>query len=207
MSGKSEELIRKSAINLVLFSMMVILTVAVLVFAGVTILYPVKNFDNFTVSILITVVAAFTENLCEPYYVCMLLKMEFQMRAKAESVSIFVKSVLIYFLIYKGLGLLGYALAQIAYGIVLVSMYSFINSGGEKGLINEYYTVKEVKTNFEKGDKWYDKYILKDHMVDLAQFSQLCVLKFVLTEGEKIVIFYFTANAGEGTGEKDKSTI
>lgn len=186
--------------------MLVILTVAVLVFAGVTIFYPVKNFDNFTISILITVVAAFIENLCEPYYVCMLLKMEFQMRAKAESVSIFVKSVLIYYLIYKGLGLLGYALAQIAYGIVLVSMYSFINSG-PKSLISEYYTVKEVKTNFEKGDKWYDKYILKDHMKDLAQFSQLCVLKFVLTEGEKIVIFYFTANANEGTGEKDKSTI
>ena len=51
------------------------------------------------------------------------------------------------------------------------------------------------------------KKILKDHMVayilDLAKFSQLCVLKFVLTEGEIFYfIFYFTANTAEGTGEK-----
>jgi len=57
------------------------------------------------------VVAAFLENMSEPFYVIMLLNMEFSVRAKAESVAIFVKSVMIYLLIYKGYGLLGYAVA------------------------------------------------------------------------------------------------
>jgi len=57
------------------------------------------------------VVAALVESLCEPFYALMLIKMDFTKRAKAESTAIFVKSVLIYFLIFKGLGLLGYALA------------------------------------------------------------------------------------------------
>ena len=69
------------------------------------------DFEHFVVSILITVVAALVENLCEPYYVAMLLKMEFSQRAKAEGMAIFVKSVLIYFLIFKGMGLLAYAIA------------------------------------------------------------------------------------------------
>ena len=60
---------------------------------------------------MVTVIAAFVETLSEPYYVVMLLNMDFPRRAKAESVSIFVKSVLIYVLVYKGLGLLGYAIA------------------------------------------------------------------------------------------------
>lgn len=57
-------------------------------------------------------VAALIENMCEPFYVDMLLNMEFSRRAKAESISIFVKSVLTYALVYYGdLGLLAYALA------------------------------------------------------------------------------------------------
>jgi hypothetical protein len=42
----------------------------------------------------------------------MLMNMEFSLRAKAESTSIFIKSVLTYVLIYYGnLGLLAYAFA------------------------------------------------------------------------------------------------
>jgi hypothetical protein len=69
------------------------------------------KFENFKESIFITVLASVIESLSEPFYVRMLLKMEFAIRAKAESVSIFVKTVLIYMLVAKGYGLMAYALA------------------------------------------------------------------------------------------------
>ena len=68
--------------------------------------------NNFNLSIFLIIIAALIENFCEPFYVDMLMNMEFSLRAKAESVSIFIKSVLTYVLIYYGgLGLLAYALA------------------------------------------------------------------------------------------------
>jgi len=87
------------------------LIVASLVYVGVTVFYDQPQLEYFKLSIMITVIAAFVENLSEPYYAVMLLNMDFPRRAKAESVSIFVKSVLIYVLVYKGLGLLAYAIA------------------------------------------------------------------------------------------------
>lgn len=44
-----------------------------------------------------------------------------------------------------------------------------------------------------KSDVGLDVYVLQQHLEDLWQFSRVCVLKFILTEGEKIVIFYFTS--------------
>jgi oligosaccharide translocation protein RFT1 len=99
-----------SAKNMVLISQLIQLVLAVLVYLGVT-LSNKQSFDHFETSIAITVVAALVESLCEPFYALMLIKMDFTKRAKAESTAIFVKSVLIYFLIFKELGLLGYALA------------------------------------------------------------------------------------------------
>ena len=99
-----------SAKNMVLISQLIQLVLAVLVYLGVT-LSNKQSFDHFETSIAITVVAALVESLCEPFYALMLNKMDFTKRAKAESTAIFVKSVLIYFLIFKELGLLGYALA------------------------------------------------------------------------------------------------
>jgi len=50
------------------------------------------------------------------------------MRSKAESISIFVKSVLTYVLIYYGeLGLLAYALAQVSYSLCLFCVYFTLN--------------------------------------------------------------------------------
>lgn len=39
-------------------------------------------------------------------------------------------------------------------------------------------------------------------MTDLQNFTQVCLLKFILTEGEKIVIFYFTSRDNQ-----DSSTL
>lgn len=74
-----------------------------------------------------TVVAAFIESLCEPFYAKMLLEMEFQMRAKAEGISITVKTLLVYLLVYEGFGLLAYAISQVAYSLVLLGAYIVLN--------------------------------------------------------------------------------
>lgn len=82
-----------------------------LVYFGVTIFYPVENFEQFRLSIFLIVLASVVESLSEPFYVRMLLRMEFGLRAKAESVAIFSKTVLIYLLVAKGYGLMAYAIA------------------------------------------------------------------------------------------------
>ena len=43
--------------------------------------------------------------------------------------------------------------------------------------------------------------MLQQHLDDLWNFSKVCVLKFVVSEGEKIVIFYFTANDSSSVQE------
>lgn len=107
----SEHEVTISAINIVIFSFAVQLLLAFAIYFGVTICYPQNNFENFNLSIFLTLLASFLESLSEPYYVRMLLKMEFALRAKAESGAIFVKTVLIYLLVQKGYGLLAYAIA------------------------------------------------------------------------------------------------
>lgn len=82
-----------------------------IVYFGVTMFYPMVNFEQFNLSIFLIVLASVIESLSEPFYVRMLLRMEFGLRAKAESVSIFVKTILIYGLVAKGYGLMAYAVA------------------------------------------------------------------------------------------------
>jgi hypothetical protein len=61
----------------------------------------------------------------------MLLRMEFALRAKAEGVSITVKTLLVYALVYRGWGLLAYATAQLAYSCVLLTVYTLLHKSGD----------------------------------------------------------------------------
>lgn len=76
-------------------------------------------------SIMLTMFAGFLESVNEPLYVLMLFKMDFKIRAKAESVSIFFKSITIYLLIKYDYGLLSYGLAQVIYSLCLLVGYFF----------------------------------------------------------------------------------
>lgn len=62
---------------MVIHSFIVQVTLSLIVFFGVTVFNDQPNFQHFGISIFITVLAALVENLSEPYYVAMLLKMEF----------------------------------------------------------------------------------------------------------------------------------
>jgi hypothetical protein len=57
----------------------------------------------------------------------MLFQMNFSIRARAEGLAIFAKSVTIYYLIYRGgFDLLAYAIAQVVYSAVLMLIYSLL---------------------------------------------------------------------------------
>ena len=49
--------------------------------------------------------------------------------------------------------------------------------------MNELFTVKTFEGTDEK--------VLAEHKGDLKEFSLVCIVKFVLTEGEKFIIFAF----------------
>jgi len=52
------------------------------------------------------------ENLCEPFYLVILQRMDMSKRVKAEGVAIFFKSLLLYALIaFEDIGLLAFAVA------------------------------------------------------------------------------------------------
>jgi len=103
-------------------------------------------------------------NLCEVFYVEMLLDMDFTMRAKAEGAAIFIKSVLVYYLIREQLGLLAYALGEVTMNLVIFVIYFTVkkNKLGQQqnqsslALINSQYfqmrpIVTEAKRNKDKG--------------------------------------------------------
>ena len=109
---------------MVVLSFMVSANVAVILFYFIIYFEARRQYEHFTSSVFLMCFAAFVENLSEPYYALMLIQMEFGRRAKAESVAIFFKSVLTYALVYQGMGLLAYALAQVAYSFILFCMYT-----------------------------------------------------------------------------------
>lgn len=137
----------------------------------------------------------------------MLMDMNFKIRAKSESVAIFTKSVLIFVLIKYGWGLLGYAFAQLAYGLVLIFMY-YSQSTDDQIITIEHavgITSKENDDNSDHAkDVWsfttqmistmlrFEDNVLLQHYTDLIEFSKVCFLKFILSEGQNLMIVYFT---------------
>jgi hypothetical protein len=84
---------------------------AIAVFLIVCFFYNQDNFEYFKLTIFFTVSAAFIECLSEPFYTLMLINMDFSMRAKAEGISLFIKNLMVYALIYNKMGLLAYGIS------------------------------------------------------------------------------------------------
>ena len=74
-------------------------------------------------SIFLYCLAAFIENLVEPYYYTMLWKGDLQGKVKTELVALSIKSLLTYGLLLRNFNLLAYSIAQLTYAIVLLVMY------------------------------------------------------------------------------------
>ena len=79
--------------------------------------------QNFALAVSLQCFAAFLEGLVEPYYYTMLWKGDLSGKVKTEMVALTVKSILTYTLLLRGLNLLAYSLAQLAYAGILVMAY------------------------------------------------------------------------------------
>ena len=111
--------------------------------------------------------------------------MDFSVRAKSEGVAIFFKSVLVYLLVWQGMGLLAYAIAQLVYSLILLSIYAI-----QSGDVKQHFKLHNLPV--KAGAQSLERYVLPQHQADLWNFTKVCVLKFIVSEGEKIMIFYFT---------------
>ena len=148
-------MVRQSALNIVIMGQAVQVTVGLGVYLAITQVYPEKGFESFNLSIFITVGAALIEGLCEPFYAIMLMNSEFKIRAKSESISIFSKSFITYFLVFQNMGLLGYALSQLGYSLILFTMYAWQSHNEvskKEGFINYFFIPKELKFREFKSD-------------------------------------------------------
>lgn len=59
-------------------------------------------------------------------------------------------------------------------------------------LLKEYYTARKYADPGNKKIKIIFTYVLPEHKRDLKEFSLISVVKFILTEGEKFIIFAFS---------------
>ena len=111
----------KSANNLVLLTVPIQLILAMTVYLFITFNSDNQsNLDNFSISILVMCIAAFLENLSEPFYIHMLLTGDMQPRIKTECVGILLKSVATYYLLINNFNLLAYSLSQLLYSVSLL---------------------------------------------------------------------------------------
>ena len=70
--------------------------------------------------------AAFLENLSEPFYVHMLITGDIGPRVKTECVGILIKSVTTYFLLLNDFNLLAYAISHLLYSLTLFVFYLYL---------------------------------------------------------------------------------
>lgn len=123
----------------------------------------------------------------------MLIQMDFTIRAKAEGAAVLVKTVAVFLFIRQDLGLFAYALGQLLYSVTLFCLYRALVDNG----ILKYFTLEPIPHQLTASDSkerhWLSGYVLSEHWTDLVEFSKVCLIKFVLTEGEKLAIFYMTS--------------
>ena len=116
-----------------------------------------STLDYFMLSIGVSSLAAFLENMSEPYYVDMLLTQDLAPRVKAEGIAFLVKSIITYILLKREWHLLSYAIAQLTYSISLLALYPLLSKSE-----SDLYTVKELKADKEKTDPSLSNYILDE---------------------------------------------
>ena len=156
------------------------MTFSIIVFliVGVWLKNPLVNETNFMLAILLFCLAAFIENLVEPYYYTMLWKGDLQGKVKTELVALSIKSILTYGLLLKDFSLLAYSIAQLAYSIVLVVMYPCLVK----------LEMPLAVTSWKDDDSKVETRVLIGHKKLVKEFAKTSFLKFFLTEGEKLIM-------------------
>lgn len=142
----------------------------------------------FTSTVYIYAASTIIELLSEPGYNVALHKLQYKLRAKCEGSAIFTRCVVTFVVSAyggSGIGALAFALGQLAYSIVLLVLYQ--------------HSLRSTSVHILPGPlssgKWFDVVLLKLSFANTAQG----ILKHILTEGDKIMISYFSSNKEQGT--------
>ena len=165
-----DRLEEQSAINMTILSFGVTMNIATILFYFIIFFDFKIEYNDFKLTVFLMCLASFIEGCCEPYYAVMLREMDFSKRAKSESVAIFFKTVLTYGLVYKGMGLLAYALAQITYSLILFLMYT-LQYKKDKSIKEVFDKFFRLKLLFHKEDRFLWRFILPQHVMDIYNFT------------------------------------
>jgi hypothetical protein len=116
---------QRSALNIIRITTPIQFVLSLLVFlvVGLWQTEPLSDEPNFTLAIFLQCLAAFIENLAEPYYYTMLWKGDLQGKVKTELIALTVKSLLTYWLLTQDFKLLAYSISQLVYSVILVLTY------------------------------------------------------------------------------------
>ena len=144
--------------------------------------------ENLTFSIALYLSASIFESLWEPWIILILDQVEYESKVYVEGMSLFLRGGILSVLLYFNLELLAFGLAHFIYGIIMLALYHYkVRSLNiNKNNLN-FYSLEEVKVEKE------NVYFLDVHKTQIFQMSLIGVFRFLLAEGEYLVL-NFTSN-------------
>lgn len=157
--------------------------------------YPLNDTSqiNFILSLAFYLGASIFESLWEPKIIYILDKTEYEKKVKVEGTSLFIRGGILFGLLYFDMGILAFGLAHWTYTFVMLILLTLQTDSKPNALIMfnlesiPLFSFKEIK--LEKSSV----YFLDVHKTQLAQMSLIGAFRFLLTEGENLVL-NFTSN-------------
>lgn len=180
----------RSALNMVTTCFAINTALAIIIFIIIYKWYGILGIDNrvFFVSLLLYLSASVFETLCEPSIIIILDKLEFDSKVFVEGTSLFIRGVILCLFSYFNFGLLAFGISHFLYTLIMFLLYlykvSSLNLNNEEYNL---YTIEKVK--LEKESVLY----LSEHKTQLSNMSFIGIFRFVLAEGENLVL-NFTSN-------------
>mmetsp|Transcript_19828 Transcript_19828/g.19454 ORF Transcript_19828/g.19454 Transcript_19828/m.19454 type:complete len:138 (+) Transcript_19828:491-904(+) len=113
----------------------------------------------------------------------MLDKLEVDSKVFVEGTSLFLRGVILYLLLFLNLGLVAFGLAHMIYTLIMLALYLYkVSSLKLNKESYNLYTIEKVK--LEKESVLY----LDTHKSQLSQMSLIGFFRFILSEGENLVL-------------------
>ncbi|ORY84416.1 Rft protein-domain-containing protein [Protomyces lactucae-debilis] len=140
----------------------------------------------FRRTVILYGVATMLELLSEPAYNLALHSLAFKRRAACEGIAVFVRCIVTFASAFSArsynMGALPFAYGQLAYAITLVMAYLFA-------------TQNSLLPKTSQPGRWFDTSSLRFAITSTMQG----ILKHFLTEGDKVLLSWFSSNAEQGT--------
>jgi oligosaccharide translocation protein RFT1 len=179
----------RSALNLVLVTMLANFLTTFLVIYGVTTWYEVPGVSENTLfwTVFWYMGAAIFETLCESFVVLLLDKVEYEAKVFVEGTSLFLRGVILLIFLYFEFGVLAFGLAHFWYGFIMLLLYFYkaynLDLNKDK---HSLYSIQKVKLEKDR------VYFIDEHKTQLAQISLIGAFRFLLAEGENLVLNFTT---------------